>query len=176
MTGLILGPSGSGKSAYAEELAVRLSTGILYYIATMIPYGEEGQSRVERHLKQRSSMGFITVEQPYRLSEINLAPDAAVLLEDASNLMSNALFCGDGNGDVNSVFDDITALCGSCRDTVIVSIDGLSAQPEYDEGTRAFIESLNWLNARLAGFVDLVVMMRDGKPVIRKGSAYALDK
>ena len=36
MLALIFGGSGSGKSAYAEDLAVRLSTAPRYYLATMV--------------------------------------------------------------------------------------------------------------------------------------------
>ena len=167
MTALILGPNGSGKSAFAEKLAARLSTGTMYYIATMIPYGEEGLARVEKHRKQRESMGFITVEKPFCVSEITILPEDVALLEDVSNLLSNALFTPN---DIN-VFNDITALCGSCRDIVLVSIDGLTALPEYDDETCAYIASLNRLNGRLADFADFVVKMRDGEPVVVKGGA-----
>ena len=169
MTALILGPNGSGKSAYAEKLVTRLNTSDVYYIATMIPYGEEGQARVEKHRKQRESMGFITVEKPFHVSDNPMAPDAAVLLEDVSNLLSNALFDGNHDGDENSVFNDITTLCGLCRVAVLVSIDNLNVLPEYDGETRAYIDSLNRLNGRLSDFADMVVWMRAGEPIVVKG-------
>ena len=49
MLTLIIGGSGSGKSSFGEELAQK-SNSKLYYLATMIPYGDEGKRRVERHL------------------------------------------------------------------------------------------------------------------------------
>ena len=63
---LVTGGSGSGKSAYAEELAVSLTTagGQRYYLATMQPFGEEGRRRIERHKKLREGKGFLTIEQP----------------------------------------------------------------------------------------------------------------
>ena len=173
MTALILGPNGSGKSAYAENLAARLSTGVMYYIATMIPFGGEGRARVEKHRKQRESMGFVTIEKPYLVSGIAGAAGAVALLEDVSNLLSNALFDSNLKADEYIVFNDITTLCGMCRDVVLVSIDGINALPEYDDETREYIESLNRLNAMLADYADKVVKMREGEPIIVKGEAGA---
>ena len=48
MLTLIIGGSGSGKSSFGEELAQK-SNSKLCYLATMIPYGDEGKRRVERH-------------------------------------------------------------------------------------------------------------------------------
>ena len=49
---VVTGASGSGKSEYAEGVAVKLAgKGDLYYLATMRVYGEEGVRRVERHRK-----------------------------------------------------------------------------------------------------------------------------
>ena len=171
MTVLILGPNGSGKSAYAEELVMRLSTGAPYYIATMIPYGEEGQARVEKHRNQRKNMGFITVEQPTSLSDITIPPDATTLLEDVANLLGNAMFTGERN--VSDVFTDITALCKKSRVAVLVSIEGLTEKPEYDGETRGYIAALNRLNEKLADFADEVVVMRGKTPVFVKGDANA---
>ena len=173
MTVLVLGPNGSGKSAYAEEYAMRLSAGALYYIATMIPYGDEGRARVERHRKQRKDMGFSTVEKPTNVSDATISPDAAALLEDVSNLLGNAMF--DGERDGNGVFADITALCGKCRAAVLVSIEGLAELPEHDSETRGYIGALNSLNKKLADFSDVVVAMRGGAPIFTKGDADALD-
>lgn len=172
---LVLGPNGSGKSACAEKIAARLSSGALYYIATMIPYGEEGLARVERHRTQRASAGFITVEQPSGVSAVPMPPHATVLLEDVSNLLANVLFTGYRNGCEDSVFRDITAMCGKCHDAVMVSIDGLTTDVASDNETRGYIGALNGLNSRLADFADIVLVMRDGLPIAVKGDVHALD-
>ena len=71
MMELVIGGSGSGKSAYAETAVCRcrrfLSEGInrevpLYYIADMIPYGRETEKKIEAHRKMRSGKGFETLE------------------------------------------------------------------------------------------------------------------
>ena len=56
---VVTGASGSGKSEYAEGVAVKLAgKGDLYYLATMRVYGEEGVRRVERHRKLRAGKDF----------------------------------------------------------------------------------------------------------------------
>ncbi len=70
MIALVIGGSGSGKSAYAEQMAVKAAgNGSLYYVATMQVYDEEGKKKVERHQKMRAGKGFFTIEQPRRLKE-----------------------------------------------------------------------------------------------------------
>ena len=65
---VVTGASGSGKSEYAEGVAVKLAgKGDLYYLATMRVYGEEGVRRVERHRKLRAGKGFQTAEWMKRL-------------------------------------------------------------------------------------------------------------
>ncbi len=67
---VVSGASGSGKSEYAEGVAVKLAgKGDLYYLATMRVYGEEGVRRVERHRKLRAGKGFQTVECPVKVDE-----------------------------------------------------------------------------------------------------------
>lgn len=115
MIALVIGGSGSGKSAYAEQMAVKAAgNGSLYYVATMQVYDEEGKKKVERHQKMREGKGFLTIEQPRRLKEaakkvatekVSAGKVAAgkvaaervpagkiVLLECMSNLVANEMF------------------------------------------------------------------------------------
>ena len=70
MFALIFGGSGSGKSEYAEKLSCELAQkNEKYYIATMIPYGEEGKKRVERHKKLREGKDFYTIEQTMHVTQ-----------------------------------------------------------------------------------------------------------
>lgn len=73
MITLIMGGSGSGKSAYAEDYALTQAGKLLkYYIATMQIYDAEGQRKVERHRKLRAGKGFVTIEQPTDIAEAGL--------------------------------------------------------------------------------------------------------
>ena len=66
---LILGGSGSGKSAYAEDYLLRTAGDKKkYYIATMQIWDEEMQAKVARHHRLRQGKGFTTIEQPTALA------------------------------------------------------------------------------------------------------------
>ena len=168
---LVIGANGSGKSAYAERLAARLSE-TRYYIATMKPYGTEGAARVEKHIRQRESMGFTTLELPCAVGNTEIPVNASVLLEDASNLLSNLMF--EEGGTEADVFADITRLCEKAGHTVIVTI-GSFDEGEYDAETKEYIRAMERLNAQLRELAELVVEMRAGMPVCVKGDGHALD-
>lgn len=96
---LIIGGSGSGKSAYAEELLFSLpDAGKKYYIATMQVYDEESRRRVQKHRKQREGKRFYTIEQPVHVSGALTQMDAgkkSAMLECVSNLVANEMFAKD---------------------------------------------------------------------------------
>jgi len=160
-----MGKNGSGKSAFAEKLAIRLRKK-RYYIATMLPYGEEGTSRVKKHKAQRAGMGFITLELPYAVGDADIPRDAAVLLEDVSNLLSNAMFDRDAIG--TQVLEDITMLCRRAHCVIAVTVSEFD-DGDYSEETLEYIRALKRLNRRLENLADAVIEMRDGMPVFRKG-------
>ena len=59
-TVLIIGYPDSGKSAIAEKMVTEMSDpDCRLYVATMIPYGQEGRDRVEKHRRMRAGKGFI---------------------------------------------------------------------------------------------------------------------
>lgn len=99
MVYLIIGGSGSGKSAYAEQLMERF-TGVTekYYLATMQIFDEEGEKRKEKHRAARQGKGFLTIEQPRDIKKVveQIKPGSAVLLECMSNLVANEMFRADG--------------------------------------------------------------------------------
>ena len=89
MMTLILGGSGSGKSAYAEDYLLRAAGDKKkYYIATMQIRDAEMQAKVDRHHRLRQGKGFTTIEQPTELEQavLQMEPAGAVLLECISPL------------------------------------------------------------------------------------------
>lgn len=70
MITLVTGGSGSGKSAYAEDVAVSAEGTEKYYIATMQIYDAEGERKVERHRKLRAGKGFTTIESPRNVGQV----------------------------------------------------------------------------------------------------------
>lgn len=73
MITLIIGGSGSGKSAYAEDYVLAAAADLpKYYIATMQVYDAEGERKVERHRRLRAGKGFVTIEQPTDIAKAGL--------------------------------------------------------------------------------------------------------
>lgn len=73
MITLIIGGSGSGKSAYAEDYVLSTAADLpKYYIATMQVYDAEGERKVERHRRLRAGKGFVTIEQPTDIAKAGL--------------------------------------------------------------------------------------------------------
>ena len=93
---LITGGSGSGKSEFAENLAVKQKSSELLYIATMMPQDNESLQRIARHQEQRRDKGFKTLECYTDLQGIRLENSPVVLLECMSNLLANEMYSEDG--------------------------------------------------------------------------------
>ena len=94
---LIFGGEASGKSAFAEDLALEMAQkeGLpLYYLATMDKNaGGDSEKRIEKHRKMREGKGFLTIERTKDLEKLEFPNGKGViLLEDIGNLVANELF------------------------------------------------------------------------------------
>ena len=86
---LITGGSGSGKSAFAENLVLKQPAENRYYLATMQVYGSEGRERVMHHRQLRHGKGFETLEYPTDVADCIgkiHQPTAAVVLLDVCQI------------------------------------------------------------------------------------------
>ena len=122
---LVTGGNGSGKSRFAEDVAAGFG-GKKYYAATMIPYGPEGEARKQKHIAQRTGLGFITIECPFSLGEVPADENDLVLLEDVSNLLANSMFDVKHHVPPAAVETEITALERRCKLLIAVTIGGLT--------------------------------------------------
>lgn len=176
MLALITGGSGSGKSAYAEALCVKLQQKRkktpMVYIATMYPFDEEAFRKIERHRQLRKDKNFETVECFTNLKEVILTqPDTTVLLECMSNLTANEMYQENGAGDktVETVCEGLEHLCGQASDVVVVSNEIFSDGIKYDPETFRYQEYLGKINQYIAKKADLVVEVVYGIPLVQKG-------
>ncbi len=100
MLHIVYGGSASGKSSYAEGLAVSMREGgRLLYIATMYPYkwntteiDSETMQRIKRHRAMRADKGFDTVECYRHVEHIMAKRQDVLLLECMSNLLANEMY------------------------------------------------------------------------------------
>ncbi|MFR8548470.1 MAG: bifunctional adenosylcobinamide kinase/adenosylcobinamide-phosphate guanylyltransferase [Lachnospiraceae bacterium] len=166
MLHLITGGSGSGKSGYAERQVQMAGPGRRIYIATMIPYGEDGRQRVERHRKLRREKNFETVECYTGLGSLSLPADAIVLLECMSNLVANEIFEPDGAHErtIQTVLEGVDHLLGQVQSLFIVTNEIFSDGMTYDEETRRYLSCLGAVNQALAARADQVTEVVCGIP------------
>ena len=172
---LVIGGSGSGKSAYAEGKAVSLSRfpdRKKYYLATMQVFDEEGQRRVRRHRELRSGKGFLTMEQPVKIQKAleHMEADGSVaLLECISNLTANEMFAGEevktGMQVVDTVIEGVALLKENVTHLVVVSNNVFEDGMIYDKATMEYIHAMGVINQRLALAADQVVEVVAGIPV-----------
>jgi adenosylcobinamide-GDP ribazoletransferase len=132
----------------------------------MIPFGDDGEERVKKHLRQRAAYGFTTIEKPWGVSELPLGPRDTALLEDASNLLANTMF--EAKKDPSEALEDIKALAAKCANLVIVSIEGLDPAG-FDEETAGFIDALSGLNEELLKLSGSAVRISGFKAEALKG-------
>lgn len=188
LTELVIGGSGSGKSAYAEQEVLAAGCGSVYYLATMRVLDEEMEKKVARHRNMRAGRGWLTLEQPVDIGKaadvIGCASSvpgqaeaagrirgdgSAVLLECLSNLVANEMFRGAQvlaeDAVVRNIVSGIRRLraCTACL--VIVTNAVFSDGTAYDEGTEAYIRALGRINQEISGMADRVTEVVAGIPV-----------
>ena len=163
---MVLGTPDSGKSKRAEDITCKLSgDGKRYYIATMIPFGKEGQERVEKHRKMRAGKGFETIECPVRVHEVTQKIDdgknATCLLECMSNLVGNELHEPDTEKEGKTIeqiseyiLGSVMELAGAVKNLVIVSNSFPLEGEGYDEDTRRYVKTVDMVNKLLRQRVD----------------------
>ncbi len=168
MTVLIIGTPDSGKSEKAEALAMELGAGSpimdgasiqkKYYIATMIPYGEEGANRVEKHRKLREGKGFVTIEKPTKvhelIDEISDLQDSTCLLECMSNLIGNEMHSTMRSA--TEITNSVMMLAEATSNLVIVTNKFPLEDASYDEDTQKYVKLVNCVNEELSSKVDKV--------------------
>lgn len=165
MTVLIIGYPDSGKSKIAEDMAMELSApGERIYLATMIPYGDEGRERVERHRAMRAGKGFVTMEVPYdvyaAVMETGDAAGRTLLLECVSNLVANEMFerRTAPEAAVDKITEDVEKLSSLARDLIIVS-NHYEISDVFDEETRLYSKTLDAVNEKLKDIADSVITL-----------------
>lgn len=176
MMTLIIGGSGSGKSAYAEEILELYTKGRKkYYLATMKAFDEEGEKKILRHRQSRAGKGFITIEQPTEIIQVlekMHKGEKTALLECMSNLVANEMFAGEEGMDSDKLIKKLREQIGSLKEElthlVVVSNNVFEDGLLYDEGTRQYLLALGGINEELALLAEEVIEVAVGIPLVMK--------
>ena len=165
---LITGGSRSGKSSYAEKLALELSENPVY-LATARIWDEEFRERVRRHQARRGPQWTNLEEEKY-LSRHSLA--GRVIVVDCLTLWCTNFFF-DLESDVDRAleaakaeFDRFTA-----QDATFLFVTneiGMGGTSD-NEIQRKFTDMQGWMNQYAAARADEVILMVSGIPVKIKG-------
>ena len=181
---LVTGTPDSGKSAAAEELAVRTEDPHKIYLATMKVLDETGRKRVAKHRKQREGKGFVTIEREYGilrvLEMIEMPSETTVLLECVSNLVGNEMHDNpDRRSPLRSaaspeefaeeIAEEIRELAGSVHNMVIVTNEFEGGRETYDAETGLYVELLHLVNVRISAFADLKCDLLTGRKILNAG-------
>ncbi len=165
---LVSGGAASGKSEYAESLA--LSNAPCTYLATMEVWDEEDRRRVERHRHLRQGKGFATLECPRNLSSLVLPEGGCLLLECLSNLCANECFGPEGMKQAaQRILQGIAHLQAHTDCLIVVTNELFSDGIPYEKETMDYLQILSYLNRTLAERADAMVEVVCGIPVVWKG-------
>lgn len=161
---LITGGQRSGKSNYAQKLALSLSSQPVY-MATSRVWDEEHRRRIEKHKADRGSE-WINIEEEKELSKHNLK-DKVILIDCITLWATNYFF--DMQADTEIVlealkieFDRFTA-----HDAIYIFVTNEIGMGEMSQNDlqRKFADLQGWLNQYIAQKADEVYLMVSGIPV-----------
>ena len=168
---LITGGQRSGKSQYAEQLALSLAPNPVY-LATAHVWDDEFQERVKRH-QERRGPEWTNIEEERWLSRHNV--EGRVVLVDCLTLWATNFFFSDGaEADVDAALETMKKEFDrfTLQEATFIFVTneiGAGGTPVNDV-QRRFTDLLGWFNQYVASKADDVVMMVCGIPVKVKGN------
>jgi adenosylcobinamide kinase/adenosylcobinamide-phosphate guanylyltransferase len=178
---LVLGGARSGKSAYAERLAIDSGKEVVY-IATASAGDAEMAARIAQHRRQRPA-AWRTVEEPIALADALWrwsTRDNLVLVDCLTLWLSNLMFGGpDELPDVGVIelpeqfhlqrARMLETLAQCAGEVVLVSNEvGMGIVP-YGAVSRCFTDEAGRLNQAVAAVCGRAVLVAAGLPLFLKG-------
>lgn len=160
----ITGGARSGKSRYAQELALQWS-GQPVYIATARAWDDEFKQRIKRHQQDRDERWTSLEEEKY-ISKLSL--ENKVIVIDCITLWLTNFFV-----DLKSKIDECLVDCkqevdawlGMNNRFIIVSNEiGMGVHAETEVGRR-FTDLQGWMNQYIAERAEEAVLMVSGLPL-----------
>jgi adenosylcobinamide kinase/adenosylcobinamide-phosphate guanylyltransferase len=168
---LVLGGARSGKTGFAERLAMR-SGQRPAYLATAEALDEEMRERVRTHKQQRGS-AFATIEAPIELSAalVRAAREHDVILVDCLTLWITNMIVANRN--VAAAVDELIATLGQIESTRVILVSnevGLGIVPD-NAMARMFRDLAGSAHQRLAEICEDAYFVVAGLPMVLKGTA-----
>lgn len=171
---LILGGARSGKSAYAEQLAMQSKLAVTY-VATAQVYDEEFAKRIEHH-KQRRPKNWQIIESPFNLAQTlqTLDQPNQCIIVDCLTLWLAQCICPDCDSPETIVWTDekqaLLDVLPKLNSTVLLVSNevGMGIVP-LGEINRQFQDEQGRLNQAVAAIANKVSFIAAGLPLQLKG-------
>ncbi|KQT49558.1 adenosylcobinamide kinase/adenosylcobinamide phosphate guanyltransferase [Devosia sp. Leaf420] len=166
---LVLGGARSGKTAFAERLAMRSGSKPLY-LATTEALDDDMRDRVQSHRARRAGR-FDLREEPMQISHAILQAGEkhdVILIDCVTLWINNMLVSGE---DVATAVSELCATLVEFKTSKVVLVSnelGLGISPE-DPLTRTFRDLAGSTHQRLGEICDDVYFIAAGLPLTLKG-------
>lgn len=166
---LVLGGARSGKTGFAERLAMRAGH-TPAYLATAEALDGEMRERVRTHQEQRKGR-FATIEEPLELTQtlLRAARDHDVILVDCLTLWITNLL--GANRDVAGAVEELALTLSEIEQVKVILVSnevGLGIVPD-NPLARSFRDLAGSAHQRLAEICDDVYFIVAGLPMVLKG-------
>ncbi|GAA0728196.1 bifunctional adenosylcobinamide kinase/adenosylcobinamide-phosphate guanylyltransferase [Aquimarina litoralis] len=160
----ITGGERSGKSSYAQNLALELSKKPVY-IATSRVWDGDHRKRIDRHIADRSD-AWTSVEEEKELSTV-IQKNTTVVIDCVTLWLTN--FFVDTKNDIEMSLDqakkEFNKLLTIEANIIIISNEiGMGVHATTEIG-RKFTELQGWMNQHIAKHADQAIFMVSGIPV-----------
>jgi adenosylcobinamide kinase/adenosylcobinamide-phosphate guanylyltransferase len=161
---LITGGARSGKSSYAEQLALRLSANPVY-LATARVWDDEFRQRVVKHQERRGSE-WTNIEEEKQLSKHNL--EGRTVLIDCITMWCNNFFF-DLHDDVDATLEamkqEFLKFTQPEATYIFVTNEIGMGGTSINDVQRRFTDLQGWFNQFVASQADEVIFMVSGIPM-----------
>lgn len=165
----ITGGERSGKSSYAQNLAIQLSDNP-FYLATSRVWDDNHRKRIDRHVADRDQR-WTSIEEEKNLAKV--IPDQSVVVIDCVTLWLTNYFVDTKNDIEKSLLlakEEFSKLLEKDATLIIISNEiGMGVHATTEVG-RKFTELQGWMNQHIAKHAHKAILMISGIPVEIKNS------
>ncbi|AXT19686.1 bifunctional adenosylcobinamide kinase/adenosylcobinamide-phosphate guanylyltransferase [Flavobacteriaceae bacterium AU392] len=163
----ITGGERSGKSSYAQALALSFSNSPKY-VATSRNWGYDHKKRIDRHKADRDER-WTTVEEEKNISQV-ISNNDVVIIDCVTLWLTN--YYVDTKNDIQKCLElakkEFDKLLNINATIIIISNEiGMGVHAQTEVG-RKFTELQGWMNQHIAKHADKATLMVSGIPVTLK--------
>ncbi|MGG3470674.1 bifunctional adenosylcobinamide kinase/adenosylcobinamide-phosphate guanylyltransferase [Neobacillus pocheonensis] len=179
----ITGGVRSGKSSFAEKLAVDMSCktgGQLHYLATGVPSDQEMKERIHIHKCNRleAGYGWKTIEQPVQIGTLSnrFAETDIIVLDCLTTLLNNELFSTNSDWDESvlhrvkeNILTGITKIRNQAGTLIVVSNEVSYDCVPRNDLVFSYGKLLGQIHQKLVQEADTAYLVEAGIPRVMKG-------